>query len=136
MKKKRNVFISEINIAPFTDIMLVLLIIFMIATPIMFTNTSHIKVNLPKTQSHNNEPIIHSSIEVLISKDKKIYIDGKEVEYSHVKNVMDNFVLLNDNNTVILKCDKSIDYEYVIRFIELAKKSGITKFALAVNDSN
>ena len=63
--KRRNKVLAEINITPFTDVILVLLIIFMITTPMLMQ--PGIKVNLPKTQTTDNEDT--SNIEVLISKD-------------------------------------------------------------------
>ena len=61
--KRRNKVLAEINITPFTDVILVLLIIFMITTPMLMQ--PGIKVNLPKTQTTDNEDT--SNIEVLIS---------------------------------------------------------------------
>ena len=63
IKRKKSVVMSEINITPFTDIMLVLLIIFMITMPMMLTqHTSSIKVNLPKTQIQSTNEITQIQI--------------------------------------------------------------------------
>ncbi|GMO64458.1 MAG: biopolymer transporter ExbD [Endomicrobiia bacterium] len=137
IKRKRSIVMSEINITPFTDVMLVLLIIFMITTPMMITHTSSIKVNLPKTQiSSTGEDNLDSNIEVLISKNGCIYIEGEEVDDLTIKDTICNLVSSNHNRVIILKGDKQVQYEHIIHFIDKAKKAGATKFALAVDNTN
>jgi biopolymer transport protein ExbD len=128
-RKRRNKVSSEINIAPFTDVILVLLIIFMITTPMLMQ--PGIKVNLPKTQVSDNED--NSNIDVLISKDGFTYIEGKQINGANVENVIRNLVSLHPGKSVIIKGDKKVQYDYVIQFVDKAKKAGATKFALAVD---
>jgi biopolymer transport protein ExbD len=132
MTLKRNIVISEINITPFTDIVLVLLIIFMITAP-MLTQPS-IKVNLPKTQISDNEDT--SNIEVLISKNGYVYAQGKQIHNSNVADVMRILISSHPDKTVIIKGDREVQYDYIIQFIDKAKKAGATKFALAVDNNN
>ncbi|MDR1784626.1 MAG: biopolymer transporter ExbD [Endomicrobium sp.] len=138
IKRKRSTVMSEINITPFTDVMLVLLIIFMITTPMMVTRTSSIKVNLPKTQisSPDSESSSNSNIEVLISKDGGIYIEGKEIDSLAIEDIISNRISLNHNKVIILKGDKQVQYEHIIHFINKAKKAGATRFALAVDNTS
>ena len=138
IKRKKSVVMSEINIKPFTDIMLVLLIIFMITMPMMLTqHTSSIKVNLPKTQIQStNENNSNSNIEVLISKDGCIYIEGEEVDNLTIEDTICNLISSNHNRVIILKGDKQVQYEHIIHFMDKAKKAGAIKFALAVDNTD
>jgi biopolymer transport protein ExbD len=130
LNRKRKRIISEINITPFTDVVLVLLIIFMITTPMLMQ--PGVKVNLPRVQSLNNK--LTSNIEVLISKNGYIYINGRQVDNSDVENVMYNLVSTHHDKAVIIKGDKAVRYDHIMQFMDKAKKVGVTKFALAVDN--
>jgi biopolymer transport protein ExbD len=132
LKRKRNAIISEINITPFTDVVLVLLVIFMITTP-MFMQPG-IKVNLPKTQISDRED--NSNIEVLILKNGCVYIQGKQIHDSNIADAMHTLVSSHPDKAVIIKGDKEAQYDYIIQFIDKAKKVGVTKFSLAVDKNN
>jgi biopolymer transport protein ExbD len=128
--RKRNKVKSEINIAPFTDVILVLLIIFMITTPALMQ--TGIKVNIPKTEVSDSED--STNIEVLISKEGYVYMDGKQVRDENVEGVMRELVGSNPGKSVVIRGDKTAKYDYVIQFMDKAKKAGATKFALAVEN--
>ncbi|OEG69296.1 hypothetical protein ATZ36_10315 [Candidatus Endomicrobiellum trichonymphae] len=132
LKRKRNTVISEINITPFTDVVLVLLIIFMITTPMLMQ--PGIKVNLPKTQISDSEDT--SNIVVLISKTGYVYVQGKQIHDSNIADVMRILMSSHPDKAVIIKGDKEVQYDCIIQFMDKAKKAGITKFALAVDKNN
>ncbi|MDR1259863.1 MAG: biopolymer transporter ExbD [Endomicrobium sp.] len=130
--RKKNSIVAEINITPFTDVVLVLLIIFMITTPMLMQ--PGINVNLPKTQTSDNEDT--SNIEVFISKDEHIFIDGSQIYISNIKDIMRKLISLHKNKVVVIKCDKNVKYDCVIQFMDKAKMAGVKKFALAVDNNN
>jgi len=130
MKKRRNAVMSEINITPFTDVTLVLLIIFMITTPVLMNPA--IKVNLPRAQISASEDA--SNIEVLISKEGYVYIEGRQMDDSNVKSFIGDIMASHPDKAVVIKGDKQVQYEHIIRFMDKAKKAGATKFALAVDN--
>ncbi|MCA6084778.1 ExbD/TolR family protein [Candidatus Endomicrobiellum agilis] len=132
LNRKRNAVMSEINITPFTDVVLVLLIIFMITTPMLMQPS--IKVNLPKTQISDSEDA--SNIEVLISKNGYVYVEGKQIHNSNVESVIRDMVSSHTSKTVVIKGDKEVQYDYIIQFMDKAKKAGAIKFALAVDNNN
>ncbi|MDR0800319.1 MAG: biopolymer transporter ExbD [Endomicrobium sp.] len=132
LNRKKNAVMSEINITPFTDVVLVLLIIFMITTPMLMQ--PGIKVNLPKTQISDSEDT--SNIEVLISKNGYIYVEGKQIHNSNVESVIHDMVSSHTTKTVVIKGDREVQYDYIIQFMDKAKKAGATKFALAVDNNN
>jgi biopolymer transport protein ExbD len=133
LKKNRSTVISEINITPFTDVVLVLLVIFMITTPMLVQ--PGIKVNLPKTQisdSGKDSP----NIEVLISKNGDVYVQDKQIHDSNVADVMRTLISSHPDKAVIIKGDKEAQYDYIMQFMDKARKVGVTKFALAVYKNN
>lgn len=128
MKNKKNRLVADINITPFTDVVLVLLIIFMITTPML--SQHGIKVNLPKAE--NTEQDDKKNIEVLIDKDGFIYLDGLQLHSKYFEEAIKNAVLQHPDRAVVVKGDKNIKYELVVQVMDQARKAGTSKFALAV----
>lgn len=129
-KRQRNKVMAEINITPFTDVILVLLIIFMITTPMLVQ--PGLKVNLPKTQTTDNTDA--TNIEVLISRDGHIYLEGKQVHAANVEDTIKRLITGHPDKPVVIKGDKDVKYENIMSFMDMAKKAGATKFALAVEN--
>ncbi len=126
MLRNQNEELSEINVTPFIDVMLVLLIIFMVVTPIV---TSSVKVELPKAVSDQkqdiNKPIILS-----INEHNEIYFGTELVDSENLAAVLDQKTGGDRENVVYLHVDKSIPYEILIEAIERIKKAGYSKIAL------
>ena len=123
---KKNRVISQINVTPFVDVMLVLLIVFMITAPLL---TVGVSVDLPKTKASQlnskGDPIIIS-----IKKNGELYIQEREI---------DNFQLLprlkaissgNKNLKIYVRGDKDVSYGLVLNTIAKIKSSGFKKVAL------
>jgi biopolymer transport protein ExbD len=129
LNKRRGAIKSDINIAPFTDVILVLLIIFMIATPVIMQ--PGIEVNIPKTEtadSTNSSNII----EVTISKEENVYIGGKLIGNANIENVVRKLITEKPGHAIVIKGDEAVQYDCVMQFMDKAKKAGAAKFALAV----
>ena len=126
MLRNQNEELSEINVTPFIDVMLVLLIIFMVVTPIV---TSSVKVELPKAVSDQkqdiNKPIILS-----INEHNEIYFGTELVDSENLAAVLDQKTGGDRENVVYLHVDKSLPYEILIEAIEHIKKAGYSKIAL------
>lgn len=126
MLRNQNEELSEINVTPFIDVMLVLLIIFMVVTPIV---TSSVKVELPKAVSDQkqdiNKPIILS-----INEHNEIYFGTELVGSENLAAVLDQKTGGDRENVVYLHVDKSVSYEILIEAIERIKKAGYSKIAL------
>ncbi|WP_297916107.1 biopolymer transporter ExbD [uncultured Campylobacter sp.] len=126
MLRNQNEELSEINVTPFIDVMLVLLIIFMVVTPIV---TSSVKVELPKAVSDQkqdiNKPIILS-----INEHNEIYFGTELVGSENLAAVLDQKTGGDRENVVYLHVDKSVPYEILIGTIERIKKAGYSKIAL------
>lgn len=115
--------ISEINITPLTDVALVLLIIFMVTTPLIMQ--VGIKVNLPK--SSISEVIEHERIIITVSKNNKIYINDSEISF---ENLSDS-VKSKSDKIVIINADKDVSHGFVVEILDVVKKSGAKNLAIA-----
>lgn len=133
-KNKRRKPMAEINVVPYIDVTLVLLIIFMITTPMLQTG---VEVELPKAESANVEqkegkpPLIIS-----INKDRHYFIDfgdGKEPIPVPPEEINEKVAaILNQNNTsqVLIKADKSVDYGAVVTVMASLKNAGVPNVGL------
>ncbi|MDR0956754.1 MAG: biopolymer transporter ExbD [Endomicrobium sp.] len=117
---------SDINITPFTDVVLVLLIIFIISMPAL---QQSIDVNVSKTIISNNTE--NSSVEILILENGNICIDGEKVIDSNIENIVRNLIISSPDKSVVIKSEENVPYDSIIQFIDKAKKVGVSKFALA-----
>ena len=119
---------AEINITPFTDVVLVLLIIFMITTPIIMQ--SGIKVNLPKAS--NAESVSDKNLVVLIDSKGDVYVEKRKLDIDNLQNEIAALLSIRPGAAVIIKGDKEVKYDTVIQVLDAAKLSGAKKFALGV----
>ncbi|MCX5781592.1 MAG: biopolymer transporter ExbD [Elusimicrobia bacterium] len=125
---KREKLMAEINITPFTDVVLVLLIIFMITTPMLIQ--PGIKVKLPEASKAESDT--EKNITILITRDGKIFIDNLNVDFESLKARITARLSANNDIPVVIKGDKEVKYDTVIKVIDTAKQSGAKKFALSV----
>jgi biopolymer transport protein ExbD len=124
----------DINITPFTDIVLVLLIVFMVATPILFQDS--VKVNLPqaskssKTDNPKNVSIIiNDKGEVFLNKEKY----NLELNTNDLKSGIMEIVGTNVSaSAFVINADKSCKYDYLIRVIDILNQLGIKKILLGI----
>jgi len=127
---KRKKVVADINITPFTDLVLVLLIIFMITTPML--SQHEIKINLPKS-AETTERSEDKIIEITIDKDGFLYIDRQQLHKEYFETTLKDKIAKNPDRPVIIKGDKDIKYDLVINVMDMAKKVGVSKFGLAID---
>ena len=128
MKKKiRNKrTISEINVTPFVDVMLVLLIIFMVTAPLL---TSGIKINLPESSSVlKNEK--KDPVTVSINSKGEIFIQKKKFSKDQLIKKLTLLKKNNQNLKIYIKGDKKLDYGKEMDLMSLINRSGFKKAAL------
>ncbi len=123
MRRNNKKSFSDINITPLVDVMLVLLVIFMVTTPMLVKG---IRVNLPKTKSGVTK-IKSKNIIISIDKNGKYYLDKVPIELYALK----DFLKSHKGRGVIIKADSMVDYGAVINLIDMVKSVGISKVGLA-----
>ena len=122
--------IAEINVTPFVDVMLVLLIVFMITAPML---TSGVSVDLPDTEAAAIAQSDDVPVEVAVSRDGKIYVGKTEVTEDKLLSVLDQATAAKKDSKIYIRADEVLDYGAVMRILGLVNKSGYTKVALLSN---
>ena len=121
--------IAEINIVPFVDIILVVLIIFMVTTP--FIMKPSISINLPKAAS--GEDTAPSELNISIGANGETLLNGKPVNDDELSTTAKNNLAANKNTQAIISADKDVAHGRVISIIDIVKSAGITRFAISID---
>lgn len=121
--------IAEINIVPFVDIILVVLIIFMITTPYIVKPS--ININLPKAAS--GEDTTPSQLTISVTADGQALLNGKIATDQEITDFSKKSVAEKPEIQAIISADKEVSHGRVITIIDLVKSAGITKFAITID---
>lgn len=117
---------QEINVTPFVDVMLVLLIIFMVTAPLI---TQGVDISLPEVQSkamsENNEPI-----QVGITRGGKVYMQDTEVGLNQIGIKLSAIKATRPDISVLLRADKDVDYGHVMQVMSALQRAGIVNIGL------
>lgn len=127
---RKQRLVAEINITPFTDVILVLLVIFMITTPLI--SQTNIKINLPEAKSGkppqgNQNP----QTEITITREGPVYLDGKVVTRGEMKQELKEKAKENRDLGVIVRSDKSVKFQDIVNILDTLTELGITKLKIA-----
>lgn len=120
--------ISDINITPFVDVVLVLLVIFMVTAPMMVKETMNIK--LPKATSTQRSEV--KTFAVAVSKNGQVLLNGEIIDMTLL---FDRAVKLKSENPdiqLIISADKEAKHGEVIKVLDQVKLAGITNFAFQI----
>jgi len=119
-------YMSDINVTPFVDVMLVLLIIFMVTAPMMMQG---VDVNLPQTTTKNiktrEDPLI-----LTVNKKRMIYLEDQQIGLEDLETKLKMIFKYRREKEVLLRGDKEIPYGFVIKVIAGIKRAGIDKVDL------
>lgn len=121
--------ISDINITPFVDIILVVLIIFMVSTTLEPPNA--IKVNLPDAAT--GEATESVSLGLTLLQDGGLLLDGESVTPEALGGILEKAKADNEEVICLIAADKLVAHGRVIWLMDLIKSKGISKFALNIN---
>jgi biopolymer transport protein ExbD len=118
---------AEINITPFTDVVLVLLIIFMIATPFIYQ--SSMKVQLP--QASKSEETSRDVI-ITINAQGEVFLEDKRLDLTTLKYRLTAMVRSKPDTTVIINGDKNAKYDSVMQVMDVLTRSGVKNPGLGI----
>lgn len=118
--------LHEINVTPFIDVMLVLLIIFMVAAPLA---TVDIRVDLPAS-SAKPQPRPEKPVFLSVKADKQLYVGDEPVTAEQLTSVLDQRTQSNKETTIFFQADKTVDYETLMSVMDTLRKAGYLKVGL------
>jgi biopolymer transport protein TolR len=113
--------IAQINVVPFVDVMLVLLVIFMITAPFM---TQGVEVDLPKTQTVRTLPESSQKLVLNVKADKTIYLDEYELGLQDLTEHL-NKVMQDKEQMLYLRADEEVPYGFVVKVMSRIKDAGV-----------
>jgi len=125
IRRETATSLSEINIVPFVDVMLVLLVIFMITAPIL---QSGIEVNVPKTKTV--QEITQDRLVVSIDRAQTVYIGNEPVNIHQLGAKLKEQMGDRPNDAVFLRCDESVPFGSFATVMDALRQSGITNISI------
>jgi biopolymer transport protein TolR len=131
---RRRRSMSEINMVPFIDVMLVLLIIFMVSAPLITTGI----VDLPSVGKTKNRP--QKVIEIVIGTDErlKVRVDQGDSTLIGMNQIAARIKDLQGNNAdtpVVISADKNVKYEQVVKVMDVLQRAGVQRVGLSVKQA-
>lgn len=124
-----NDTIAEINIVPLVDIVLVVLIIFMVAAPLVMQ--PKIDITLPKSSSTDIDKSKHP-LKITVGGQGEIFVNNKAISIDELKTVSQSEVSKNPEVSAILVADKSVTLDMVTQIIDTVKSQGLKKVAFSI----
>lgn len=126
-KRRLGTSLSEINVTPFVDVMLVLLIIFMVTAPMI---QSGIGINLP--QAETDAVPAEEGLTLSITKDRYIHIEDSVINQFLLEQRLKEYFSGKEKKIIFIRADEALTYGYVIRILDLVKKAGVEVVGLVV----
>jgi biopolymer transport protein TolR len=123
---KSRATLSEINVTPLVDVMLVLLIMFMVTTPLM---QQGIDVDLPKTSTAGVE-VTEEPFLLVISANQKMTAAKQEIDMPHLQEKLKAIFELRKNKQIYIQADKKVDYGFVAEAMGEIRAAGIYNISL------
>jgi biopolymer transport protein TolR len=119
-------FMSDLNLTPLVDVMLVVLIIFMVTAPLLMQG---VEVNLPETATKHiktrEDPLI-----LTITKKKEIFLEKHQFEFDSLEEKIRKIFENRREKEILLKADKDVPYGFVIKVVAQVKRAGIDKLGM------
>ena len=117
---------SQINVTPLVDVMLVLLVIFMVTAPMM---QQGVQVNLPKAETKSLSPK-EDTLVVSVDKSGRTFINTGEVQGDQLKDKLNSMLVGREKREVFLKADSSVPYGEVVRVMAQIKGAGVERLGM------
>ena len=130
--RKKNRPVSNINVTPMVDVMLVLLIVFMVTAPLL---TVGVPVNLPKVEA-NSLDAQKEPLEISINENNEIYLGEDLIVFEELISKVKIIAGSNNDIRIFLRADTSINYGEVMKVLGALNTSGFLKIALVTKKSS
>jgi biopolymer transport protein ExbD len=124
---------ASINITPLTDIFLVLLIIFMVATAVTIESAAHVDLPRLEAPAHPQQP---KGVTISYTSDHQIFVNGKHVSEGDLRSAVHDALGRAPQKMVVFDGDPSVILGDMVRIVDIAKSSGAEQIALAVSGNS
>jgi len=124
-RRQLGTSLSEINVTPFVDVMLVLLIIFMVTAPMM---QSGIGINLPQAETESAPA--EEGLTLTITEDKYIHMENSVINQFLLEQKLREYFYGKEKKIVFIRGDENLPYGFVMRIMDISKKAGVETIAL------
>ena len=129
---RRRTMLAQINVTPFVDVMLVLLIIFMITTPMM---EKGVDVALPEVENAPNLSAVKEPLVITVTSKGQIMVGSNRVEnVAKLTPVLQQVLSEREDKTVYLEADKAVPYGRVVQVMAALKRAGVTKLGMVAQE--
>jgi biopolymer transport protein ExbD len=125
--------IGKVDITPLVGVALILVIVFMVTSPLMMTPTN-LEVNLPKARTV--EAKSESNITISCSQDNIVALNEKEVTLAVLQEELTKMLKDHPERMVVIRADRNLTHRQVLNILSIAKRSGATKMAVATLQRN
>jgi len=119
-RRQIGTHLSEINVTPFIDVMLVLLVIFMVTAPMM---QSGIGINLPQAET-DTKPA-EEGLTLTVTKDQYVHIGDSTININLLERRLIEYFANKPKKVIYLQADESLPYGVVVRIMDITKKAGV-----------
>ena len=126
---RRNKTISQINVTPMVDVMLVLLVIFMITAPLLKVG---VPVNLPKTKA-KALPEDQTPLSITINKEERIFVQNTEISLEKLIPKLISISKNRNDRKIFIRADKVLSYGKVVEVMAIITSAGFNKIALVTD---
>jgi biopolymer transport protein TolR len=120
--------INEINVTPLVDVMLVLLVIFLVAS--VYIVKEAVEIELPKAATATD--VVDTTMSIVMDKERKLYLNGEPIEEGALATACEKAAEKDKDTQAIIAADHAVSHGDVIRVIDLVRTHGLEKFALNV----
>ena len=125
----RRAPLSEINVTPRVDVMLVLLIIFMVSAPML---TTGVDVDLPSARAPAME-MDQEKLLLTVTADEKVYLGETEVPYDRLESALSSNARLRQEKELYVQADEDARYGFVVKVLAIVRRAGIEKLGLVTD---
>ena len=124
----RSRLLSEINVVPLVDVVLVLLIIFMVTAPLLYRG---IDVDLPKSATNTIQP--EERIVLTVSRRQAIFLNHEEMSLNRLERSLADRAKTNPEIAVYLRADEQVPYGMIVQIMDIIKRVGIDRLGMVTN---
>jgi len=124
-RRQLGTSLSEINVTPFVDVMLVLLVIFMVTAPMMQTG---IGISLPQAETESAPS--EEGLTLTITEDKYIHMEDSVINQFLLEQKLREYFYGKEKKIVFIRGDENLPYGFIMRIMDISKKAGIEQIGL------